>query len=138
MAKLKIKSGDTVLVIAGDHKGQQGKVQKVFPDKNKAIVEGVNTISKHEKPSASNPQGGITKKEAPINISNLSLMTKDGKATRVGYREEDGKKVRFSKKSKIFGSMTAYPIKWLRIGFSSNLVASPLKLQFTKPNGWRI
>ena len=99
MTKLKIKSGDTVLVIAGDHKGQQGKVQKVFPDKNKAIVEGVNTISKHEKPSASNPQGGITKKEAPINISNLSLITKDGKATRFGFKEEDGKKVRFSKKS---------------------------------------
>ena len=99
MTKLKIKSGDTVLVIAGDHKGQQGKVQQVFPGKNKAIVEGINTISKHEKPSASNPQGGIVKKEAPIHLSNLSLVTKDGKATRVGYKEEDGKKVRFSKKS---------------------------------------
>ncbi|WP_417885972.1 50S ribosomal protein L24 [Zunongwangia sp.] len=99
MAKLKIKSGDTVLVIAGDHKGQQGKVQKIFPEKNKAIVEGVNTISKHEKPSATNPQGGIVKKEAPIHISNLSLVTKEGEATRVGYKEEDGKKVRYSKKS---------------------------------------
>ncbi|MDR9456411.1 MAG: 50S ribosomal protein L24 [Salegentibacter sp.] len=99
MRKLKIKTGDTVRVIAGDHKGQEGKVQKVLIDKNKAIVEGVNTISKHEKPSASNPQGGIVKKEAPINISNLSLIDKNGETTRVGYREEDGKKVRFSKKS---------------------------------------
>ncbi|MBZ9629354.1 50S ribosomal protein L24 [Salegentibacter sp. LM13S] len=99
MRKLKIKTGDTVRVIAGDHKGQEGKVRKVLIEKNKAIVEGVNTISKHEKPSASNPQGGIVKKEAPIHISNLSLLDKDGNTTRVGYREEDGKKVRFSKKS---------------------------------------
>ncbi|APS37673.1 MULTISPECIES: 50S ribosomal protein L24 [Salegentibacter] len=99
MRKLKIKTGDTVRVIAGDHKGQEGKVQKVLIEKNKAIVEGVNTISKHEKPSASNPQGGIVKKEAPIHISNLSLLDKDGNTTRVGYKEEDGKKVRFSKKS---------------------------------------
>lgn len=99
MRKLKVKSGDTVRVVAGDHKGQEGKVQKVFIESNKAIVEGVNTISKHEKPSASNPQGGIVKKEAPIHISNLSLLDKNGNTTRVGYREEDGKKVRFSKKS---------------------------------------
>ena len=99
MTKLKIKSGDTVRVIAGDHKGQEGKVQKVLIEKNKAIVEGVNMISKHEKPSASNPQGGIKEKEAPIHISNLSLIDKNGERTRVGYREEDGKKVRFSKKS---------------------------------------
>ncbi|TQI69827.1 MULTISPECIES: 50S ribosomal protein L24 [unclassified Christiangramia] len=99
MTKLKIKSGDTVRVIAGDHKGQEGKVQKVLIEKNKAIVEGVNMISKHEKPSASNPQGGIKEKEAPIHISNLSLIDKNGDTTRVGYREEDGKKVRFSKKS---------------------------------------
>ena len=99
MRKLKIKTGDTVRVTTGDHKGQEGKVQKVLLDKNKAIVEGVNTVSKHEKPSAANPQGGIVKKEAPIHISNLSLIDKDGKNTRVGYKEEDGKKVRFSKKS---------------------------------------
>ena len=99
MTKLKIKSGDTVRVIAGDHKGQEGKVQKVLRDKNKAIVEGINMISKHEKPSASNPQGGIKEKEAPIHVSNLALIDKNGKTTRVGYREEDGKKVRFSKKS---------------------------------------
>ena len=99
MTKLKIKSGDTVRVIAGDHKGQEGKVQKVLREKNKAIVEGINMISKHEKPSASNPQGGIKEKEAPIHVSNLALIDKNGKTTRVGYREEDGKKVRFSKKS---------------------------------------
>lgn len=99
MTKLKIKSGDTVRVIAGDHKGQEGKVQKVLRGKNKAIVEGVNMISKHEKPSAQNPQGGIKEMEAPIHISNLALLTKNGETTRVGYKEEDGKKVRFSKKS---------------------------------------
>ena len=99
MTKLKIKSGDTVKVIAGDHKGQEGKVQTVLIEKNKAIVEGVNMISKHEKPSASNPQGGIAKKEAPIHISNLSLVDKDGNTTRVGYKMEGDKKVRFSKKS---------------------------------------
>ncbi len=100
MAKLKIKSGDTVVVTAGDHKGAEGKVMKVLLDKNKAIVEGVNLVSKHEKPSAKNPQGGITQKEAPIHISNLSLVDpKSGNPTRVGYKMEDGKKVRFSKQS---------------------------------------
>ena len=99
MTKLKIKSGDTVKVIAGDHKGSEGKVQKVLADKNKVIVEGVNMVKKHTKPSAQSPQGGIVEKEAPIQISNLSLLTSKGEATRVGYRMEDGKKVRFSKKS---------------------------------------
>jgi len=100
MAKLKIKSGDTVIVTAGDHKGSEGKVMKVILEKNKAIVEGVNMVSKHEKPSATNPQGGIVKKEAAIHISNLSLVDpKTGTATRVGYRMEEGKKVRFTKKS---------------------------------------
>lgn len=100
MAKLKIKSGDTVVVTTGEHKGSEGKVMKVFLDKNKAIVEGVNLVSKHEKPSANNPQGGITKREAPIHVSNLALVDpKSGKPTRVGYRMEDGKKVRFSKQS---------------------------------------
>ena len=98
MTKLKIKTGDTVKVIAGDHKGEEGKVVKVFIDKNRAIVEGVNMISKHTKPSADNPQGGIVKKEAPLHISNLMLV-KNGEASRVGYRMEGDKKVRFSKKS---------------------------------------
>lgn len=78
MIKLKIKSGDTVKVIAGDHKGTTGTVTRVYREKNKAIVEGVNMVSKHTKPSAKNPQGGIVKKEAPIHISNLSVV--EGKA----------------------------------------------------------
>jgi len=99
MRKLKIKTGDTVKVVAGDNRGAEGKVLKVFRDTNKAIVEGVNVIKKHMKPSAQSPQGGIVEKEAPIHISNLALMTSDGETTRVGYRMEGDKKVRFSKKS---------------------------------------
>ena len=95
---LKIKSGDTVRVMAGDHKGEEGKVIKMILSKNRAIVEGVNLISKHTKPSAQNPQGGIMKKEAPIHISNLMLL-ENGEVTKVGYRIEDSKKIRFSKKS---------------------------------------
>lgn len=98
--KTRIKSGDTVQVIAGDHKGSEGKVLRVNRDKNKAIVEGVNMVSKHEKPSAQNPQGGIVEKEAAIHLSNLSLIDpKSGDPTRVGYEVRDGKKVRVAKKS---------------------------------------
>ncbi len=100
MTKLKIKVGDTVRIITGDHKGVEGKVLRVDKEKNKAIIEGANLVSKHEKPSAKNPQGGITKKEAPVHISNLSLIdAKTGNATRVGFEVRDGKKVRVSKKS---------------------------------------
>jgi large subunit ribosomal protein L24 len=100
MTKLKIKSGDIVTVIAGDHKGAQGKVVRVNREKNNAIVEGVNMVSKHTKPSAKNPQGGIVKKEAPLHISNLALIDpKSKKATKVGTRIEGDKKVRFSKSS---------------------------------------
>ena len=99
MIKLKIKTGDTVVITAGDHKGTEGKVMSVDAEKNKAIVEGANLVSKHEKPSAKNPQGGIVKKEAPIHISNLALADSKGEATRVGYEVRDGKKVRVSKKS---------------------------------------
>lgn len=99
MAKIKIKTGDTVRVITGEDKGSEGKVVKILTDKSKAIVEGVNMVSKHTKPSAKNPQGGISKFEAPIHISNLMLVEK-GETTRVGYRMEGDKKVRFSKKSK--------------------------------------
>ena len=100
MTKLKIKSGDTVRVMAGDHKGSEGKVLKVLRDKNKAIVEGVNMVSKHTKQSAKNPQGGIVKKEAPIHISNIALVDpKSKETTRTGVRTEGDKKVRFSKKS---------------------------------------
>ena len=100
MTKLKIKKGDKVVVISGGSKGKEGEVLQVFPDKNKAIVEGVNVVSKHKKPSSKNPQGGIVKSEAPVHISNLSLIDpKSGKATRVGYKMEGDKKVRVSKKS---------------------------------------
>ena len=99
MAKLKIKKNDTVVVLAGTSKGKEGKVIKVYLATNRAIVEGVNMIKKHTKPSAQNPQGGIIEKEAPIHISNLSLLTSKGETTRVGYRTEGDKKVRFSKKS---------------------------------------
>lgn len=97
--KIKIKKGDTVRVIAGSNKGAEGSVLSVSRETNKAIVEGVNVVKKHNKPNAQNPQGGITEKEAPIHISNLSLLTSDGKTTRVGYRMEDGVKVRYSKKT---------------------------------------
>jgi large subunit ribosomal protein L24 len=98
MAKLKLKTGDSVRVIAGEHKGEEGKILKVIIAKNRAIVEGVNMVSKHRKPSATNPQGGIEKMEAPLHLSNLMLL--EGKDTvRVGFRVEDGKKIRFSKKS---------------------------------------
>jgi len=100
MTKLKIKSGDLVRVISGDHKGTEGKVVKVDREKNKAIVEGAKMVSKHTKPSAKNPQGGIVKKEAPIHISNLSLIdSKSKEITKTGVRVEGDKKVRFSKKS---------------------------------------
>ena len=99
MGKIKVKTDDNVIVIAGEHKGSEGKVVKVIRDQNKAIVKGVNLIKKHSKPSAQNPQGGIIEKEAPIHISNLSLITADGEATRVGFRMEDENKVRFAKKN---------------------------------------
>ena len=100
MIKLKIKSDDIVRVIAKDHKGEEGKVLRVYKEKNKAIVEGVNMVSKHTKPSAKSPQGGIVKKEASIQISNVSLIDpKTKETTRVGIRVEGDKKVRFSKKS---------------------------------------
>ena len=100
MIKLKIKTGDIVRVIAGDHKGEEGKVLRVYREKNKAVVEGVNMVSKHTKPSAKSPQGGIVKKEASIQISNISLIDpKTKETTRVGIRVEGDKKVRFSKKS---------------------------------------
>jgi len=84
--------------MAGDHKGEEGKVVLIFPSKNRAIVEGVNMVSKHTKPSAQNPQGGIVKKEATIHISNLMLL-ENGDVTKVKYRMEADKKVRVSKKT---------------------------------------
>jgi len=97
--KYKIRKGDKIRVISGEHKGAEGTVTKIITDKNRAIVEGVNLIKKHAKPNAQNPQGGIIEKEAPIHISNLSLLTEAGDPTRVGYRMEEGKKGRYAKKT---------------------------------------
>ena len=102
MSKLHIKKGDTVKVIAGNSKGSEGKVIEVLIAKNRAIVEGVNMVSKHSKPNAANPQGGIVKQEAPIHISNLMVVdSKSGDATRIGRKrdEKTGKLIRYSKKS---------------------------------------
>jgi large subunit ribosomal protein L24 len=98
--KLKLKKGDKVVVISGEHKGQQGVILSVDREKKRATVEGVNMISRHTKPSAQFPDGGIIKKEAPIHISNLMLLTpKNGTASRVGRKIEDGKIVRYAKKT---------------------------------------
>ncbi|MEG1574035.1 MAG: 50S ribosomal protein L24 [Bacteroidales bacterium] len=101
MSKLHIKKGDTVYVNAGDDKGATGRVLKVLVNESRAIVESVNMVSKHTKPNAKSPQGGIVKKEASVHISNLNVMdAKTKKATRVGRRENElGKLVRYSKKS---------------------------------------
>mmetsp|Transcript_19336 Transcript_19336/g.22384 ORF Transcript_19336/g.22384 Transcript_19336/m.22384 type:complete len:101 (-) Transcript_19336:7960-8262(-) len=99
MKKFKLKSGDTVKVIAGDHKGSEGKVLQIIKDKDRVLVEGVNLVSKHTKPSAQNPQGGIVKKEASLHISNLMLV-EDGVAVRVGYNVDGDTKTRISKKTK--------------------------------------
>ncbi|HMR46463.1 MAG TPA: 50S ribosomal protein L24 [Bacteroidia bacterium] len=100
MSKLKIKKGDIVKVIAGESKGKQGRVLEVFPETNRASVENVNIVSKHTRPNAQNTQGGIVKKEAPVNVSNLMLIDpKSGKPTRVGRKKEEGKLVRYAKKS---------------------------------------
>jgi large subunit ribosomal protein L24 len=100
-AKLKIRKGDLVQVIAGDSKGKQGKVTQVLISANRAVVEGTNLVSRHTKPNAANPNGGIIKKEAPIHISNLAFVDpKTGKPTRVGRKlNSEGKLVRVAKKS---------------------------------------
>jgi len=98
--KFHVKKGDMVKVIAGNEKGTEGKVLLIYPKKSRALVEGVNMISKHTKPNAANPQGGIVKKEAPVHISNLMVIDAKGNPTRIGRRRDDeGKLVRFSKKS---------------------------------------
>ena len=104
MKKIHIKKGDTVYVNAGNDKGKTGKVLAVQPDKDRAIVEGINMVSKHTKPNSKQPQGGIIKQEAGIHISNVNLLDPSSTAakpvpTRVGYKFEDGKKVRVAKKS---------------------------------------
>lgn len=98
--KFNIKKGDNVIVIAGNDKGKTGKVLEVLTEKSRVLVEGVAIVSKHQKPDAKNPDGGIIKKEAPIHISNVALVDpKSGKATRVGVKREGKKVERISKKS---------------------------------------
>jgi large subunit ribosomal protein L24 len=89
---MKYKVGDNVKIIAGDQKGSSGKIIKIYRSKNKALVEGINMVKKHNKPNANNPKGGIVEKESPIHISNISFVTKEGDTTRIGFQIEDGKK----------------------------------------------
>ena len=96
MSTLKIKKNDMVQVIAGSNKGKEGKVLDVDPKKGRVTVEGVHMVTKHAKPSAGNPNGGIITKEGPIDLSNVMLLHK-GKPTRVGFQVKDGKKVRVAK-----------------------------------------
>lgn len=99
--KSKIKTGDNVIVIAGKDKGKEGVVKSVFPQEGKLIVEGINMVKKHQKPSASNPQGSIKDMEAKMYISKVAIKDpKTGEPSRIGFIEQDGKKVRISKKSK--------------------------------------
>ena len=99
--KLHVKKGDTVLVLSGNDKGKQGKVMSVDVKSQRAIVEGVRIMSKHTRPNAEHPQGGIIKQEAPIHISNLMVVDKSGKPTRVGHKKDEktGKSIRYSKKT---------------------------------------
>lgn len=97
--KLSLKKGDTVKVIAGDSKGQQGRILEIQVSKSRALVEGVNMVSKHVKQSAKHPNGGIVKQEASIHLSNLQFVDGKGNVTKVGRKEVEGKLVRYSKKS---------------------------------------
>lgn len=101
MAKLNIKKGDNVMVISGNSKGKSGRVLEVLAEKNRLIVEGVNLMSKHTKPNAKNPKGGIIKQEASVHISNAMIVDKSGKPTRVGKKldAKTDKLVRYSKKT---------------------------------------
>ncbi|MCR6098334.1 50S ribosomal protein L24 [Salipaludibacillus agaradhaerens] len=95
-----VKQGDNVKIISGKDKGKEGKILEAYPSKQRVLVEGVNMIKKHAKPSQANPQGGILNQEAPIHVSNvMPIDPKTGEPTRVGYKEVDGKKVRIAKKS---------------------------------------
>ena len=99
MTKMKIKKGDQVVILSGDDKGKNGEVVKAMPKEGKVIVSGVNLVKRHTKPSQTTP-GGIVTKEAPVHISNVALVdSKSGKATKVGYKTVDGKKVRVARKS---------------------------------------
>jgi large subunit ribosomal protein L24 len=93
----KIKKGDRVVLLTGKDKGKQGQVQQVMPKENRLIVEGLNMVKRHTKASQSDPQGGIKHKEAPLHVSNVACIDSNGKPTRVGFRIEGDKKVRFAK-----------------------------------------
>ena len=94
---MKIKKGDTVQIITGNERGKNGRVIKIFPKKSKVVVEGVNLVKKHSRPSQENPQGGILEKEASIHISNIMFIA-NGKPSRLGYKTlEDGRKVKYAK-----------------------------------------
>ncbi|MFC3076844.1 50S ribosomal protein L24 [Phenylobacterium terrae] len=93
----KIKKGDRVVVLTGKDKGKTGSVLKVFPKEQRVLVEGLNMVQRHTRPSQGDPQGGIKNKEAPLHVSNVAVADSKGKPTRVGFREEGGKKVRFAK-----------------------------------------
>ena len=93
----RIKKDDTVIVIAGKDKGRTGQVLKVLPTENRVVGEGVNMVQRHTRPSQADPQGGIKNKEASLHLSNVAIADANGKASRVGFRDEDGKKVRFAK-----------------------------------------
>ena len=100
MSKLHVKKGDTVKVLSGTDNGKTGKITSVDREKGRAFVEGINLVSKHTKPSAANPQGGIVKREASVHISNLMVVDSKGQASRIGRKlNKDGKLVRYSKKS---------------------------------------
>lgn len=100
MAKFHIKKDDTVKVISGESRGEEGKVLEVYPAKNKALVEGVNIVKRHTKPNAAHPNGGIVEQEAAIHLSNLMLVDpKTGEPTRIGRKLVDGKLARYSKKT---------------------------------------
>ena len=99
MAASKIKKGDRVIVLSGKDKGRTGEVVKAMPKEGKVIVSGVNVHARHRKPSQTNPQGGIDRKEAPLHVSKVAIATADGKPTRVRFEERDGKKVRVAAKT---------------------------------------
>ncbi|MFD0961954.1 50S ribosomal protein L24 [Paenibacillus chungangensis] len=98
--KLHVKKDDTVIVITGKDKGKKGRIIAAYPRENRVLVEGVNMVKRHTRPSQANPQGGIIEKEAPIHVSNvMHVDPKSGGVTRIGYKEENGKKVRIAKRS---------------------------------------
>ena len=99
MTKMKIKKGDQVVILSGDDKGKNGEVVKAMPKEGKVVVQGINLVKVHQKPSQTTP-GGIVTKEAPINVSNVAIVDpKSGKASKIGYKEVNGNKVRVARKS---------------------------------------